>query len=270
MKALTTLGTALLFLTLGPIVPAFAQDKQEEAKPEQKQEQEHAQPQKQQPQQQAKQPTEQKQQQQAKQPTEQKQQQQAKQPTEQKQQQQAKQPTEQKQQQQAKQPTQQKQQQQAKQPTEQKQQQQAKQPSQNKSAQPQQQAKQQPAQHTQEQQHAQQAAWQGHRSQNWQSDHRTWQQRGGYNGYRIPDDRYNGYFGSGHAFVIYSQPYMVVGGFPRFQYSGYWFTLVDPWPSVWANTWYETDSIYVVYADGGYYMYNQSYPGVGIAISVSL
>ena len=59
MKALTTLGTALLFLTLGTIVPAFAQDKQEEAKPEQKQEQEHAQPQKQQPQQQEQQAQEQ-------------------------------------------------------------------------------------------------------------------------------------------------------------------------------------------------------------------
>jgi len=63
---------------------------------------------------------------------------------------------------------------------------------------------------------------------------------------------------------------MVVGGFPRFQYSGYWFSLVDPWPSSWANNWYETDNVYVVYADNGYYMYNQSYPGVGIAISVSL
>ena len=231
MKALTTLGTALLFLTLGTIVPAFAQDKQEEAKPEQKQEQEHAQPQKQQPQQQE---------------------QQAKQPSQNK-------PAEP--QQQAKQPSQSK-------PAQPKQE--AKQPSQSKPAQQQQQAKQQPAQHTQEQQHAQQAAWQGHQSGNWQSDHRTWQQRGGYNGYRIPDNRYNGYFGSGHAFVIFSQPYMVVGGFPRFQYSGYWFSLVDPWPSSWANNWYETDNVYVVYADNGYYMYNQSYPGVGIAISVSL
>jgi flagellar motor protein MotB len=219
MKMLTTLGTAVLFLTLGGLVPAFAQD--EQAKPEQKQEQEHAQPQ-----------------------------------------QQAKQPSQPKQEQQAKQPSQPKQEQQAKQPSQPKQQQQANQQSQPK--------QQQPAQHTQQQQQAQQAAWQGHRSQNWQSDHRTWQQRGGYNGYRIPDNRYNGYFGSGHAFVIYSQPYMVVGGFPRFQYSGYWFTLVDPWPSSWANNWYQSDSIYVVYADGGYYMYNQSYPGVGIAISVSL
>jgi hypothetical protein len=257
MKALTTLGTALLFLTLGTIVPAFAQDKQEEAKPEQKQEQEHAQPQKQQPQQQAKPPSQSK-------PAQPKQE--AKQPSENKPaqaQQQAKQPSQNKPaqpQQQAKQPSQNK-------PAQPKQE--AKQPSQSKPAQ-QQQAKQQPAQHTQEQQHAQQAAWQGHQSGNWQSDHRTWQQRGGYNGYRIPDNRYNGYFGSGHAFVIFSQPYMVVGGFPRFQYSGYWFSLVDPWPSSWANNWYETDNVYVVYADNGYYMYNQSYPGVGIAISVSL
>ena len=129
---------------------------------------------------------------------------------------------------------------------------------------------QQPVQHTQEEQRVQQAAWQGHRSENWQSDHRTWEQRGGYNGYRIPDDRYNGYFGRNHGFVIYSQPYMVVGGFPRFQYGGYWFALVDPWPGYWANNWYQTDNVYVIYANNGYYMYNQMYPGVGIAINVSL
>ena len=107
---------------------------------------------------------------------------------------------------------------------------------------------QQPAHHTQEQQRVQQAAWQDHRSQNWQSDHRTWQQRGGYHGYRIPDNRYNGYFGPNHGFVIYSQPYMVVGGFPRFQYGGFWFSLVDPWPRSWSNNWYETDDVYVAYA----------------------
>ncbi|MDR3434294.1 MAG: hypothetical protein P4L95_20725, partial [Rouxiella aceris] len=129
---------------------------------------------------------------------------------------------------------------------------------------------QQPARHTEEQQRVQQAAWQDHRSQNWQSDHRTWQQRGGYNGYRIPENRYNGYFGPNHGFVIYSQPYMVVGGFPRFQYDGFWFSVVDPWPNSWANNWYETDNVYVVYQNSGYYMYNQRYPGIGIAISVSM
>src|SRR5271157_2271668 len=39
MKAFATLGTAVLFLSLGTIVPAFAQHEQEEARPEQ----EHAQ-----------------------------------------------------------------------------------------------------------------------------------------------------------------------------------------------------------------------------------
>jgi len=182
MKAFATLGTAVLFLSLGTIVPAVAQHEQEEAKPEQKQQQEHAQPQ---PQQHVQQQNQQKQQQQ---------------------------------------------------------QEHTQQQSQNK------------------QQRVQQAAWQGHQSQNWQSDHRRWEQRGGYSGYRIPDNRYNGYFGPDHGFVIFSQPYMVVGGFPRFQYGGYWFSLVDPWPGYWSNNWHETDDVYVVYANNGYYMYNLEIP----------
>jgi hypothetical protein len=63
---------------------------------------------------------------------------------------------------------------------------------------------------------------------------------------------------------------MVVGGFPRFQYGGYWFGLVDPWPGYWAQNWYETDDVYVVYRGNGYYMYNRRYPTVGLAINVSL
>ena len=63
---------------------------------------------------------------------------------------------------------------------------------------------------------------------------------------------------------------MVVGGFPRFQYGGYWFSVVDPWPSYWASNWYETEDVYIVYANNGYYMYNQRYPDVAIAISVSM
>jgi hypothetical protein len=35
-----------------------------------------------------------------------------------------------------------------------------------------------------------QRAWQERRARSWESEHRTWQQRGGYNGYRIPDDRF--------------------------------------------------------------------------------
>src|ERR1700751_1602861 len=90
---------------------------------------------------------------------------------------------------------------------------------------------------TQQQQRVEQSAWQEHRARSWQSDHRDWQQRGGYHGSRIPDDRYRGYFGPDHGFRIYGLPFMVVDGYPRFRYEGYWFSPVDPWPEDWANNW---------------------------------
>jgi len=120
-----------------------------------------------------------------------------------------------------------------------------------------------------QQQRVQHSVWQQHRSQNWQSDHRNWQQRGGYRGYRIPDDRYRGYFGPSHGFRINTLPFLVVGGYPRFQYEGYWISAVDPWPSSWGDDWYDNDDVYVSYVDNGYYMYNRSYPGQGIAINIT-
>ena len=126
------------------------------------------------------------------------------------------------------------------------------------------------SQRTQEQQRVQQSAWQEHRSQRWDSDHRNWQQRGGYDGYRVPEDRYRGYFGRDHGFRIYGLPFLVVGGYPRFQYQGYWISLVDPWPEYWGNDWYDNDDVYVTYVDNGYYLYNRRYPNVGIAISISM
>ena len=125
-------------------------------------------------------------------------------------------------------------------------------------------------QRTQEQQRVEQTAWQQHRAGNWQSDHRTWQQRGGYSGYRIPENRFHGYFGPSHGFRIEGLPFLVVGGYPRFQYGGYWFSLVDPWPGYWANDWYDTDDVYVSYVDNGYYLFNRRYPTTGIAISISM
>jgi hypothetical protein len=122
---------------------------------------------------------------------------------------------------------------------------------------------------TPQQRQVAQTAWQSHRAENWQSQHRTWQQRGGYRGYRIPDDRYRTYFGPSHVFPIYSVPVTVVGGYPRFQYQGFWFTVIDPWPATWGDNWYYDDDVYILYTDGGYYLCNQRYPGVMLAVNVA-
>jgi hypothetical protein len=81
---------------------------------------------------------------------------------------------------------------------------------------------------------------------------------------RIPDDRFRANFGREHVFVI-SQPVMV-GGYSRFQYGGFWFGFVQPWPV----GWYYTDDVYVDYIDGGYYLYNPYYPDARVSISVVL
>lgn len=107
------------------------------------------------------------------------------------------------------------------------------------------------------------------RAKSWESEHRTWAQRGGYNGYRIPDDRFRTYFGHDHFFRISRLPLLFVGGLPRFQYDGYWVTFVDPWPEGWAATWYETDDCYIDYVNDGYYIFDRNYPGVPIAVTIS-
>ncbi len=114
----------------------------------------------------------------------------------------------------------------------------------------------------------QQVAWQNDRATNWQTQHRSWQQRGGYDGYRIPASRYNRYYGQNHVFRINTLSVMYVGSNPRFQYGGYWFGLVDPWPQYWSNNWYDNDDMYIVYYGGGYYLCNRSYPRDRIAITI--
>jgi hypothetical protein len=81
---------------------------------------------------------------------------------------------------------------------------------------------------------------------------------------RIPDDKFRAHFGRQHALVI--NRITVVESQPRFQYSGYWFTIVDPWPAGWAYT----DECYIDDVDGEYFLFDLLHPGVGVAIVVVL
>jgi len=116
----------------------------------------------------------------------------------------------------------------------------------------------------------QQVAWRGSRARSWQSEHRTWQQRGGYRGYRVPEDRFRGYYGQDHGFRFSNLQVRYVSGHRRFHYGGYWFGLVDPWPEYWDTDWYDNDDVYVDYYGDGYYLYNRRYPNDRIAISFYL
>lgn len=112
----------------------------------------------------------------------------------------------------------------------------------------------------------QHGSWKEHRAQHWEHDHRTWAQRGGYGGRYIPERHFYRHFGHDHWFRIRSRPTMYMG-YPRFQYGGYGFVVVDPWPESWAENWYQTDDVYVDY-DNGYYLYNRRDPGIAIALTV--
>jgi hypothetical protein len=63
---------------------------------------------------------------------------------------------------------------------------------------------------------------------------------------------------------------VMVGGFPRFNYGGLYFSVMDPWPEYWASNWYGNDDVYIDYTGGGYYLYNRRYPNDQVALSVSL
>ena len=54
--------------------------------------------------------------------------------------------------------------------------------------------------------------WQQHRARNWQSEHRDWRQRGGYSGYRIPENHYRGNFGANHWFRITDTQWKYMAG----------------------------------------------------------
>ncbi len=90
------------------------------------------------------------------------------------------------------------------------------------------------------------------------------EQRAGNNGGgRIPDDRFKANFGEQHRFRVSQADYTRDH---RFQYGGYWFGIVNPWPS----NWLYTQDVYVIEINGVYYLCNPMYPGVNVLLSVTL
>lgn len=110
------------------------------------------------------------------------------------------------------------------------------------------------------------STWQQNRSQNWNADHRTWAQRGGYGGAIVPATSFDRYFGRQHFFRIRTRPVIYLG-YPRFEYAGYSFLLLDPWPAYWSDDWFDSDDLYIDY-DDGYYLYNRRDPQVRLAIAL--
>jgi phage repressor protein C with HTH and peptisase S24 domain len=81
-------------------------------------------------------------------------------------------------------------------------------------------------------------------------------------GGRIPDDRFKASFGEQHRFRVSHADY----DNHRFQYGGYSFGFVDPWPS----NWLYTQDVFVIEIDGVYYLCNASFPGVNLVLSFTL
>jgi hypothetical protein len=79
---------------------------------------------------------------------------------------------------------------------------------------------------------------------------------------RIPEDRFRANFGREHTFRVTQIDYQN----RRFQYGGYAFGFIDPWPA----NWLYTQNVFVVEIDGMYYLCNPVYPGVYLALSFSL
>jgi hypothetical protein len=92
-----------------------------------------------------------------------------------------------------------------------------------------------------------------------QQSPRDGENRGGGHG-RITDDHYRASFGNEHHFRVNRGDY----DNRRFEYGGYAFGFINPWPS----DWYYTDDVYVVYDDGGYYMYDVVHPGIRISVNI--
>jgi hypothetical protein len=78
----------------------------------------------------------------------------------------------------------------------------------------------------------------------------------------IPDAKFRASFGSSHTFHVNQSEF--ANGSGRFQYGGYWFNAVNPWPVGWLYT----DNVYVDFLNGGYFLCDPVHPGVYISINI--
>ena len=88
------------------------------------------------------------------------------------------------------------------------------------------------------------------------------QHAAGNRGGQIPADKFKANFGQQHTFRVTQGDYSN----HRFQYGGYSFGFVDPWPS----NWLYTQNVYVIDINGVYYLCNPMFPGVNLALSFTL
>jgi hypothetical protein len=115
--------------------------------------------------------------------------------------------------------------------------------------------------------------WARYRARDYNREHRTWRQRGGYSGYYIPDYRFRRIFGPARRFRLWDLPFIYRAGYPAFQLDGYWVEMLDPYPDYWGDYWYENDDLYIDYVDDGYYLFNHRYPrrpGIAVRININL
>jgi hypothetical protein len=131
-----------------------------------------------------------------------------------------------------------------------------------KPAQQQQHAAQQPAKPTQQQHAAQQQAKPAQQQKAAQEPQRSSREQPAGSHGRIPDERFRASFGREHTFHVNRADF--AGGSRRFQYGGYWFAMVEPWPVAWLYT----DNVYVDFMNGGYFLCDPVHPGVYLSINI--
>jgi len=114
----------------------------------------------------------------------------------------------------------------------------------------------------------QRVVWQQHRASSWQTEHRTWLQRGGYIRYRIPEDHFTATLAGTTGSASTTSLWRIFGGHPRFQYEGYCSVLSTRGRNTGRPTGTKTMMCISTMSGGGYYMYNRRHPRDRIAITV--